>query len=586
METWKRIQELDRESGPLFRRMDADADLVNQVAYHLPELETNRPAKDVVNINMNDARVFGDRAQAFMSEASMQTRAEGKGLQDRDTTILESFDSDIRYEIDRLLTTRGISSLYNFLVEQSCYRGILAARYVSWEDKGLFAPDLMPCDSRYLVYEYGRKDLDFGAFRTTRSRASIEEEYPLAGLEGSEAKGGIWEAWDKEKCQILLSKADGTFDSASGGQLLKEKPNIFGYVPLIIEGVGAGSMMQDEGSIEHRHESIFANNRLLYGHLNMLGSILQTLNYMTFNRVHMWESDAGTNALKSPKAGTRKTIPIDKGTKGLFPMQLDDVNNATRLFYALILGAIQRGSLPNIDYGNLTFPLSAVAISKLTATKDAIFSPRLNAIAWFYRRLHYMIRDQYVQGGYQAELGEEGLKTIYNKEDLNKKYRIAFKFHAVSPEQDIANMAAAQQGLAIGMSKHTVFTNIIKMENPNGEILKAMAERVEQIDPVVGLFRYGHALIDQGTEESFLEADLVGDRLELMMKQSFIPPSESAPQTGRGPSPQSMIPLMEGGGGRGSPQAEEDQGWAEAPEEMMRRGERREEVVRKNEAEG
>jgi len=309
----------------------------------------------------------------------------------------------------------------------------------------------------------------------------------------------------------------------------------------------------------------------------MLGSILQTLNYMSFNRVHLWESEQGALAKKPPKPGTRKTIAIDKGTRGLFPMEVADVTNATRLFQALLLGAVQRGSLPNIDYGNLTFPLSAVAISKLTQTKDAIFSPRLQAISLFLRKWHKMARDQYVAGSYEAELGEEGLKRTYTASDIDKKYKISYKFHSVSPEQNIANYAIAQQALAVGVAPITVYSEILKFQDPAGEIMKGRAHKAEQIDPVIALFRYGHSLIDEKSEEGFLEADLVAMKIEKLLRQPELPP-EPQKQAKQG---KSLVPLLEGGGG-GSIGGENDE---MEPEERLRHEDRRAEVVRKSEAE-
>ena len=573
MENFDWIKETAQEFQPLFKRMDADSDMYNQIEYQLRDLETNQISKEVVNLTMNDPKVFADRAQAFMNDASSQTVVEGRGLSPKDTVLIENFDADIRYEIDQRLGLRDIPSLNSFLIEQSCIRGSLGARYVSWDDDGRFVPDLLPGDSRYLIYEYGDRELERAAFRTVRSRASILEKYPVAEFNNAKS-GAIWEEWTKAWCRIWLGNPA---QFAEEGTILKEFENVFGYVPFVIQGVGAGSMLQDEASKSHKFESIFANNRLLYEHLNMMGSILQTLNYMTFNRVHLWESDAGTGARKPPKPGSRKTIAIDKGTKGLFPMDVADIKNATRLFYALLLGAIQRGSLPNIDYGNLTFPLSAVAIAKLTASKDAIFSPRLQAISLFLRKLHYMIRDQYVLGGYEVELGEEGMERTYKASDLDKKYKISYNFHSISPEQDIANYAVAQQAMAIGMSTETVFTRIIKLQDPMGEIMKSRAERAERIDPVIALFRYGHALIDQGTEESFLESDLVAVKIENMLKQPQ-PVQETPRNQVQG---KSLVPLMEGGGGETS----EEEGWMAAPEEMLRKAERREETVRKHESE-
>lgn len=578
------IKSTAQDFRPLFERMDTDADLYNQVEYALPDLRTKKPAKNVVNVTMNDAKVFADRVISFMNQVLMQTVVEGKYLQDRDTTLIENFDSDMRYTIDEALVARDISNLNAFLIEQSCVRGTIAARYASWDNKGKFIPDLLPCDSRYLIYEYDRKDLDMAAFKTTRTESSVKNDYGNINFQSEAGRCGIWEYWNKEVSQIWLTHPQ--HDNIDG-ILLDEKPNVFGYVPFIIQGIGAGTMLQDSNSRQYRFESVFAGNRRLFAHLNMLASILQTLNYMTFNRVHLWESEAGTTANSLPEPGVRKTIPIDKGTRGLFPVEISDVNNATRMFYALLLGAVQRGALPNIDYGNLTFPLSAVAISRLTATKDAIFWPRFNAIAWFYRKLHYMIKDQYIKGGYVAELGEEGVERKYSASDLDKDYKINYKFHAVSPEQDIANYAVAAQAKAVGLSDHTVFTNILKLQDPTGEIMKGRAERVEQIDPIVALFRYGHAIIDQATEESFLEAELVADQIDKMLRQRYAPvPEEMSEATGRSKSPQSMMPLLEGGGGgRGAPMNETEMEVA-APEEMLAREERRSETVRKQGQEG
>lgn len=580
------IKDTAQDFRPLFERMDRDRDLYYQVPFELRDLETGKPAKDVVNLTLNDPKIFADRTQAFMNGASMQVKVEGEHLLDSETTLIERFDSDGRYEIDESLMTRDVASLHAFLVEQSCIRGLLGARLLCWENKadGTFVPDLLPADSRYLVYEYGRKELEQAAFKTVRSRATILQQYPKANIDVTSKRGGIWEYWNKKQGEIWVTSPD---DDRVGGQKVDEKENVFGYVPFIIQGVGAGSMFQDKGSIEHRFESIFASTRLLYDHLNMLGSILQTLNYMTFNNMHLWESEAGTLAKNPPRPGTRKTIPIDKGTRGLFPIQVQDVNNATRIFHALLLGAIQRGSLPNIDYGNLTFPLSAVAISRLTQTKDAIFAPRLQAMAWFYRKLHYMLRDQYVQGGYEAELGEEGLQRTYNAADLDKKYKISFKFDATSPEQELANYASAAQAKAVGMSEHTIFTSVLKLPNPDGEIMKKRAENAEKIDPIIALFRYGHALIDQGNEQAFLESELVADQIENMLRKRYTPaPEQIAEGAKQPPSQPSMLPLLEGGGGAGGMPENEMEMEALSPEQTMRREERRAETVRKQSQEG
>jgi len=564
--------------------MDRDRDLYNMIEYQLRD-KLGQPLKNAINVTMNEPKVFADRAQAFMTEASMQVVADGKHLKDSETSYVENFDSDFRYEIDQRLMLREITSLFAFLIEQVCVRGRIGARILCRQDGELFVPDVLPCDTRYLVYEYGSKDLDYAAFKTTRSRRAIEQDYPNArGLGGTAKKGVIWDSWNKQKNEVWLGG-----DKAGEGWLLKEEENILGYVNFVIQKVGAGSMLQDEGAIEHSGESIFANNRLLYEHLNMLASILQTLTMMAFRGTYQWESEGGADAIP-PKdgVGIGKTYAIDKGTKGLFPVEINDIKNATRLFYALLMGAIQRGALPNVDYGNLTFPLSAVAISRLSATKDAIFSPRLQAIALFYRHLHMMVKDQYIKGKYQVELGEEGMRREYKATDLNINYTIKYRFHSVSPEQDIANYAVAAQARAVGISEHTTFEKILKLDNPAGERMLGQAEKAEQLNPIIGLKRYAHSLIEQG---EFLDADLLKEDIKRLMRERFAPAPGTPPLemggNGKKPSQQSLVPLLEGGGGGGKPmQAESELEQMVEPEAVDQKEQRREEVVRKSEAEG
>ena len=584
--TLEYIIETERAMQPLFTRMDRDRNLYNMIEYQLKD-KVGQPLKDSINVTMNEPKVFADRAQAFMSEASMQVVVEGKHLKDADTTYIENFDSDIRYEIDQRLMLREITSLYTFLVEQVCVRGRLGSRIVCRQDNEIFVPDVLPCDTRYLIYEYGSKDLEYAAFKTVRSRASIEQEYPKAiGIGGTSKRGIIWDHWNKTKNEVWLGG-----EKAGEGFPLWEAENKLGYPPFVIQKVGAGSMLQDEGAIAHSGESIFANDRLLYEHLNMMASILLTMTMMGFRGTYQWESEGGAEA-QPPRdgVGVGKTYSIDKGTKGLFPVEINDIKQATRLFYALLMGAIQRGALPNVDYGNLTFPLSAVAISRLSATKDAIFSPRLQAIALYYRHLHKMLKDQYIKGKYSTELGEEGMRRQYKATDLTKDYTIKYRFHSVSPEQDIANYAVAAQARAVGISQHTTFEKILKLENPKGEIMKSQAEEVRRLDPVIAFFDYGHALIDQG---EFFKADLVKDKVKRLLAERFAPITQPTPEgemmSGNGAKPQqrSLVPLLEGGGGGGRPmQGESELEQMVEPEEVERKERRREEVVRKSEAEG
>jgi len=258
----------------------------------------------------------------------------------------------------------------------------------------------------------------------------------------------------------------------------------------------------------------------------------------------------------------------------LSAVPINDVRNASRLGLNMIVGALQRGGLPNIDYGNLSFPLSAVAISKLTASKDAIFIPRLNALSLFYRAISQMLKKQYLALGGNVEIGEEGIENEYSSSDIDKKFSTKYEFHSTSPEQDIANYAIGQQAMAIGMSRHTVFSDIVKLKDPDGEIMKARAEKGEAGDIAQTLYLVGHQQIDA---EQYILAEMTLQQLEMVLRtraagsEMGLNPQKGGLGAG---SIKPMVPLLGEGSGRTAPGEEASMD----SQELEDRRERREEV--------
>ena len=220
----------------------------------------------------------------------------------------------------------------------------------------------------------------------------------------------------------------------------------------------------------------------------------------------------------------------------------------------MLEGRAQRGSLPSIDYGNLTFPLSAVAIARLTDSKDQIFVPRLQGLAMFYQRLARMIIKQFCMKGMETEFGEEGHRQSFSPEKLKGAYSIKFKYYSESPEQKIANFATASAAYNIGYSQHTIFTDILRNPNPMGEILKRRSEDAEDLEPIFKLHNTVLALINA---EKYLEAKIMADTVVNMIKSRRLQAAnpQQAITSGNGGGQKriqgnsELIPLLESGGG-------------------------------------
>lgn len=372
----------EMSSSGLFRRMDDDRKLAILDPYQMKNLD-GQITPDVINVTMNEAKVFLGRSAAIMNGANMQRIVFGNGLSDKDTTTLEHFFHDIYYLNDLMVANAFQTSLYGFLIEQILIRGAIAARVLMREDGDKFLPDISPIDTRWFSYENDSQGLIWGAPEVSRSKSQIERDYGIVIRNAKYA--AVCDFWDDEVNEIYIAtqiyKGGGqTNDPAKHPE--RQTKHGLGYPPLITMQSGAGlQSLMDIGGLKFKGESIFENNRGLIPELHRAASIFQTLTAMGFEGSYEYESDEGTEA-DTPKdfALRRKIIPVDKGG-GFRIIQVNDVKNATRLFYNMLVGALQRGGLPNIDFGNLSFPLSAVAISKLTAAKDAIFIPRLNALS-------------------------------------------------------------------------------------------------------------------------------------------------------------------------------------------------------------
>ena len=589
-ETYQRIQERESDFKDLYKRMDEDRKLYLMDEYKLKNYD-GQEVPDVVNVTMNDARVFADRANAILNGANMQAVITGRHLSDKETTLIEQFIEDLLITIDDRLLARDLGALYSFLIEQIIVRGRISSRNLVYEDKetGLYVPDVLPCDTRYMVYEFSHKGLMWANPFFMRSKAQIEKEYgdKARRIMSSLPKlARVDDFWDDEKEVIYINKTK-----------IDEKENTMGFPPFVIQKSGAGSMLMDEGYLKYTGESVFAPNRSLYPELNRLATILQTLNMMTFAGGYQYESELGEDATKpeEPVHGLWKVWAVEKGG-GYRLIPVNDIRNSTRLFFSLLLGAVQRGSLPNIDYGNLTFPLSAVAISRLTATKDAIFVPRLQALSLYYRQTARMLRDQYVKGGITTKLGEEGLKREYNASDLDKEFAIQYHFYSTSPEQDVANYAIAQQAMAVDISMDTIRRDILKLRDPDGEKIKSRAERAEKGDAALMLYEQGHSMIDEyeRTKDGryLIKSELILQQLEGILRNraggGMAGLDMEALGGGRGTQAQtkSLVPLLEGGGAGASRGVTPERESSMPPEELEERAESRASTVRRQSEEG
>jgi hypothetical protein len=559
-EEYKLFDDKREEMKPIFDRNDVDEALYFMKPFKMMQLDGKKEMEDVANITLNDALIYVQKCISILGGANMQIVIEGKGLSDTKTNTIEQFLKDIFYIIDEQLPKRKIPGLDSFLNEQLGVRGRIAARICIRIDpvRGL-VPDVLPLDTRCYTDDIDGKDLVWAAPWFRQSKAQIEREYTKPGDRLSAVKiesyAEVVDFWDPEKNVVFVDK-----------QIIREQPNPYGYVPFVCVICPTGSSLGTEDAVEHQGESFLWANRDLWDMKNEAVTILRTLNIDSLARALQYESSHGENMPKPEKSPYKqKTVHgVEKGGGYKF-MPISDIKNATRLYYSIIETGNQRGSLSAIDYGTLGFPLSNVAITQLTGSRDDIFLPRVNTKAWFYQSGSRMIIKQCIQLDENLELGQEGSKNSYTKADLEGDYSIQYTFRSISKEQQMADLqfAIAARGV---LPDDYVIREIIKAENPTGMLTQLRAERAERIDEVLFLFNSANSLLEEknGQKPSIvekLEADILTSRAETILAQrramgQLSPIEGKAKEEAGGKKAEEAAALLTAGGGgtRGSPE--------------------------------
>ena len=557
---YKLFKDKRDEMKSVFDRMDTDEALYFLKPFKMMHLDGRQEMEDVANITLNDALIYVQKAISILGGASMQTIVEGKGLSDTKTTKIEQFLNDILYMADENLRKRRMPELDAFINEQLGVRGRSTARVcMRLKPEGDLLADVLPVDSRYYVDDIDDNGIVWAAPWFRQSKARIEREYNKPG--DREVRVGksaeVVDTWTPEMNVVFIDK-----------NIIREQVNPYGYVPFVSVICPSGSSLGTEDAVEHQGESLLWANRDLWDKKNEAVTILRTLNIDSLFRALQYESSHGENVPKPKKSPYKqKTIHgVEKGGGYKF-MPIADIQNATRLYYSVLEASLQRGSLSAIDYGTLMFPLSNIAITQLTGSRNDIFLPRIQAKAQFYQSHDRMIIKQCIDLDQKLEFGQQGSKNSYTKADLEGDYSIKYTFRSISKEQQMADLqfAVAARGV---LPDDYIVREIIKAENPTGLLTQLRAERAERIDDVLFLFNSGKSLLEEKNGQKPSLADQIGarilrDRIGTILKQrramGQLSPIEGQgkEEVGETQKKEAIEQLFKGRGGRATTPKEE-----------------------------
>lgn len=540
------VEAVQIQNGPLHVRMDVDRSLYYLRPYVMHD-SNGKTVPGILNLTLNIPATFAAHVHASLMGAEQQVKVTSQDMDEDEAKEIEDFIEAAIESADARLRLRGEPTVRPFATEQVNIRGRTAFRVTIRPSGSANKPtiDILPVDTRYASYEFGDEGLLWFAYKTWRSPRMIKSEYPEFDInnalfsankqgEGTAALLEVTDLWDMDTNRVYV-----------GGKLIRTRDNRYGRPPFVFEVVPMGSMLQDEDRISHRGESIFFLIRDLIEQTNLMASVLQTLNVTMVKAARTWHSAEGTQA-EVPEGlgdiGTDTAADIDGGAK-LVPQ--GDVNQAGQLLQTILSRAIQQGSLSSSDFGNLQFPLSAVALVKLGESSGQVFLPRLGTKGLIMQQMAYMIIEQLLALGVPTiKLGQRGHERTFQTASLKGDYSIEYLYTLKSPETDVALYSIAQVALQF-FGIETVLSDVLKVKNPAETRRLKRLDDAELISPNIMRYRTALALIEEEREvEAQILADEMGATIEQLTSGEFEGALLPAPQPG---NPNDIAPLLDTG---------------------------------------
>jgi hypothetical protein len=519
----------ENDFGELYSRMDADKDLIYNKPFRFVDYN-GKPIPRSFSVTVPMAPDFYKKVVSRLASTSRQPIIKCAD-NSFNTGIIENFILDSEIEIDNYLSSKGELNAFLTNVDITCARGVCAEQHLWRIEDGVLIPDTRQLDTRWLTYEFGSKGLLWASYSMIRSKAAIEEEY---GVSIGGRTGVVRDCWDTKTNVTYVDDKE-----------VASRTNEYGFVPFCISHVNVGANLRETDSLAYNSQSIFWPHRDMYAEMHFIASVLKAQSYESIRpALQMPNTNGGQGATPSEYPGNGSITPVEQP---ILAMPRADMINSLRGYQAIVESLIEKASLSPTEYGNVSFPMSAVALARLMSTTGDILAPRLQALGRLYQLRFDMIRKQCSKFG-KIELGDELNKRTYNPKDLQGAYTVSFRY-ATETLEEMASRAAIAQGVKGIISDQTVRKTIMMLNDPDGEEQRIEAEEARRINPELQLFEQIHSLIDIGTEESMVEAAIEMDRLEKLLRSRSIG-NITAPSVEKKPAPTQTLPMANSVEGR------------------------------------
>lgn len=501
-----KIYERKKELQARYDVMDNDLDLYRLKPYKLLDYDGKTSVKRVDNVTLNYPYTFAQRLISTIAGSELRLEIINPKLDDDKRDKLESFYKNCLTSIDKLLQLRHIGKLMSNLTHIAALRGIVGVQVVLWQDNGNVIFDVVPLDTRFCAYEYGKSGLLWYSHETERTRGAVIDEY---NEDLGVSKVVVTEYWDKDIHVVFGNEV-----------VLREEENTIGHPPGLIIPIGDSMVLRkptDTSPVQYEGQSIYNATREVFENLNKIATIWMTTVAFGFRPPMQRIVPPGQEPSEIPEdihhIYTGGATLVDAGHSKFELMPLKDVNASLPSLFGVFSSTRQHGTFPDVEWGELEHSLSAIALAKLTEGRNQVFQPILDALGSCYQFICSEIRDQALKFGFNVNIKKDLLKTQHD---------IEVSFHPVSPEENISrySIAAAARGF---LDSNSIRREILKIQNESSVEKNLDREFAEIAVPELRLYKVAKRLAETGDITDEIMSQIILKKLGMTLGEETQP---------------------------------------------------------------
>ena len=522
----------ERETGLKSRTTRQDDDLSNYYNLSPYQLKDHKNVQVVGQypVTSNRSRVFADRVISALQGSKIKCDVTIRGKTGDKTKKIEDALAACRQAIDLYLSAMGFPSLIAFMSGQVAVRGgvaLLVYPYADPDDKDLLIPHVGLWDWRYVASSLGRDGLEWASHRMEKSRAQVMKEHGIS-TESDPAK--VVDVWYPGKHDCYIDEQIGNADRETGLE----------YTPVVESLCNLTAFVQDSGYEEYMGESVWASLRDTYTERNRQLSIRNTLAMKSAVRSMQYRSNLGEQAAVDAKnAFSDHGVHAVEKDGGYDLMPVQDINQAAIEMLAKLEEDVQYAGLPLIEYGEMPQDMTAAQLNTVLSKTLSFLYPRRRAIeialdewAWMFL---LQLRDRKLPRKVVIKHRTIQIPDVDLDQDVEIKHELCIEL----PQQAIANytLNAAARG---EVSQLTRLRDILRVEDPEGEVEALRQEALMTIDPRLAAFVMVADLLDSKDPDKVALGAYAVRLLQLQMpteqpqQGGQIPPVEAVPPPGQG----------------------------------------------------